>query len=62
MEKRRTSGFGVCLAVGMLFMVSTTVGCSLGEALVDGIFGGISNTVAELVLQTTLGTVSSSSS
>jgi hypothetical protein len=61
MEKRRSSGIGVYLAVWLLLMVSATAGCSLGEAIVDGVFGGITDAVAALVSQTTLGTVSSSS-
>jgi hypothetical protein len=48
------------MAIGMLFMVSATVGCSLGEALVDGVFGGISDTLAALVSQAALELVSSS--
>ena len=53
MDKRRGSGFGICLLVGLLFLVSANAGCSLEEALVDGLFGGISDTVAELVSEAT---------
>ena len=54
MDKRRGPGFGVCLLVGLLSLVSANAGCSLEEALVDGLFGGISDTVAALVSETAL--------
>ena len=49
MDKRRSSGLGMCLLVGLLSLVSMNAGCSLEEVLVDGFFGGISDTVAALV-------------
>ena len=54
MDKRRGSGFGMCLLVGLLFLVSANAGCSLQEALVDGFFGGISDSVAALVSESAL--------
>ncbi len=54
MAKRRGSGFGMCLLVGLLSLVSANAGCSLEEALVDGLFGGISDTVAALVSEAAL--------
>ena len=54
MDKRRGSGFGMCLLVGLLSLISANVGCSLEEALVDGLFGGISDTVAAFVSETAL--------
>ena len=54
MDKRRGFGFGMCLLLGLLSLVSANVGCSLEEALVDGLFGGISDTVAVLVSATAL--------
>ena len=54
MDKRRCFGFGMCLLLGLLSLVSTNAGCSLEEALVDGLFGGISDTVAALVSETAL--------
>ena len=54
MDKRRGSGFGMCLLVGLLSLISANVGCSLEEALVDGLFGGISDTVAAVVSETAL--------
>ena len=53
MDKSRGPGFGIYLLVGLLFLVSANAGCSLEEALVDGLFGGISDTVAALVSEAT---------
>ena len=44
----------VCILVGLLSLVSFGSGCSLAEALVDGFFGGISDTVATLVSDSAL--------
>ena len=57
MDAKRRSRFNVCFLAGMLTLVSTTAGCSLTEAIVDGLFGGISDTVAALVSQAALGVV-----
>ena len=48
----------VCVLVGLLSVVSFGGGCSLAEAVVDGFFGGISDTVATLVSNSALGVVS----
>ena len=52
MDKRRGSGFGMCLLVGLLSLVSANAGCALEEALVDGLFGGVIDTVAALISET----------
>ena len=58
MNKRRGSGFGMYLLLGLLSLVSTNAGCSLEEALVDGLFEGITGAVAALVSETALAVAS----
>ena len=54
MVKKRHFDVRCWLLVGMLPLLSTSAGCSLGEALVDGFFGRISDTIATLVSEAAL--------
>lgn len=47
---RRAAGFG-----GMLLIVAAACGCSFQEALADGFYGGISDTVAAIISGLLLG-------
>ena len=57
MSKKRNSGLRKIVITGMLSLLSTGTGCSLQEALVDGFYGGISDTIAAIVSGAALGTV-----
>ncbi len=59
MDKKRVWGFRIYCFVGLLAILSVNIGCSLEEALVDGFFGGISDTIAALISGAVLGIVSS---
>ena len=58
MDKKRVWGLRVCYVVGVLALLTGCFGCSLNEALVDGFFGGISDTIAALVSGAAIGIVS----
>ena len=58
MVRRCDSRLRVCVLVALLSVVSLGSGCSVAEAVVDGFFGGISDTVAMLVSDSALGVVS----
>ena len=62
MVRRCETQLRVCVLVGLLTAVSCGSGCSLAEAVVDGFFGGISDTVATLVSDSALGVVSGATS
>ncbi len=49
MSKKRISGLRKFVLVGVLSLLCTGTGCSLQEALVDGFYGGISDTIAAIV-------------
>ena len=58
MSKKRISGLRKIVLTGMVFLLSTGTGCSLHEALIDGLYGGVSDTIAAIV-SGALGTVAS---
>ena len=49
MGKKRVWGFRIYCFVGLLAVLSLSIGCSFQEALVDGFYSGISDIVAALV-------------
>ena len=50
MLQRRFSDLRRWFLMGVLPLLSLSAGCSLQDALVDGFFAGISNTVSALVV------------
>ena len=58
MSKKRISGLRKFVMVGLFSLLSTGTGCSLQEALIDGLYCGISDTIAAIVSDATLGAVS----
>ena len=58
MVKKPESGIRKWLLLGMLPLLPIATGCSLQEAVVDGFFGGISDTVSALVSDAAVGVVS----
>ncbi len=57
MSKKRISGLRKLVMVGVVSLLWTGTGCSLQEALIDGLYGGISDTIAAIVSGAALGTV-----
>ena len=57
MSKKRISGLRRIVMAGLVSLVWTGTGCSLQEALVDGFYGGISDTIAAIVSGAALGAV-----
>ncbi len=57
MSKKGISGLRKFVLFGVLSLLWTGTGCSLQEALVDGFYGGISDTIAAIVAGAALGTV-----
>ena len=57
MTKKRNSGLHKFVMIGVVSLLSTGTGCSLHEALVDGFYAGISDTIAAIVSDAALGTV-----
>ncbi len=41
----------------LLLVAMSTAGCSLQEALIDGAYGGVSDTIAAVISETLLGLV-----
>jgi len=57
MWKRRQTPLSTCVFMGLLCVGCVGGGCSYGEAVVDGFFGGISDAVAAVVSQFALSIV-----
>ncbi len=57
MSKKRISGLRKFFMVGLVSLLWTGTGCSLQEALIDGFYGGISDTIAAIVSGAALDTV-----
>ena len=55
MTKKRNSGLRKIVLTGLVSLLWTGTGCSLQEALVDGFYGGISDTIAASVSGAALG-------
>jgi hypothetical protein len=62
MDERRCARLVTCFLFGILSLATTNTGCALSEAILDGVYGGISDTVAAIVSEATLGAVSSGAS
>ncbi len=62
MGKPRCSKLRMYCLAGLLTLLTGSVGCSLQEAFVDGLFGGITDTVAALVSDAALAVVSGGAS
>ena len=57
MSKKRISGLRRIVTAGLVSLLWTGTGCSLQESLIDGFYGGISDTVAAIVSGAALGTM-----
>lgn len=49
MSKKCVIRLRICCVVGLLAVLSLSIGCSFQEALVDGFYSGISDIIAALV-------------
>lgn len=58
MVRRHNTRLRMCVLIGLLSVACVGSGCSLAEAVVDGFFGGISDTVATVVSNSAVGVVS----